>query len=431
MSYVYTILAIYILALLGLSYFSSRRQSDEDFLISGRNRPGWQIFLSKFAAGIGAGYFITYTGFAYEYGMGVFALLLGVVLGYLFFAYWATPKIHAESKNNHYYTIGDLVKGKTKSNFCASLANIVSNVILFSWLLVGIIGGGKIISDFGLISYVPAVIITGLVVMLYILLARYKGVLLTDIIQSFVILVLLFAVTVGIVGSDITSLFQVNTGSVDIGTAVGFLIFGILSVFSMTSYYQLTYAAKDEKKLKHAMGLAVVPILIAATMLLLVGLFMAKNVVGLDTGLVFTEALKTFLPVSLLPYAIVLFFAGVMSSADTNVYAISTQLSAKKSLSIKKIRYGISIIMPLTVIFSIVFSDIVDVSIIAGGISCLLSAGMIYLISGGKNPSRFTGSIVGGIIGFVIAIIVIGITPVSLLPSILGSLLGLLWKGRR
>ena len=35
---------------------------------------------SKFAGAIGAGYFITYTGFAYEYGLGVFAMLIGIVV---------------------------------------------------------------------------------------------------------------------------------------------------------------------------------------------------------------------------------------------------------------------------------------------------------------------------------------------------------------
>jgi len=74
-------LVLYILALFAISFYVSRRQTTEDFLISGRNRGGWQILFSKFAAGIGAGYFITYTGFAYEYGLGLFSMLLGLIAG--------------------------------------------------------------------------------------------------------------------------------------------------------------------------------------------------------------------------------------------------------------------------------------------------------------------------------------------------------------
>jgi len=94
----YIYLVIYVLLLLGISYIISRKQGREDFLIASRNRGGWQILLSKFAAAIGAGYFITYTGFAYEYGLGVFAMLLGLLFGYLLFGYWAAPKIHSPSK---------------------------------------------------------------------------------------------------------------------------------------------------------------------------------------------------------------------------------------------------------------------------------------------------------------------------------------------
>ena len=76
MQQIYIYLGLYIALLLVVSYIVSKRQNSEDFLISGRDRGGWQIMASKFAGAIGAGYFITYTGFAYEYGLGVFAMLI-------------------------------------------------------------------------------------------------------------------------------------------------------------------------------------------------------------------------------------------------------------------------------------------------------------------------------------------------------------------
>ena len=149
MNEIYIYLALYVALLLIVSYIISRRQRREDFLIAGRNRGTWQILLSKFAAAIGAAYFITYTGFAYEYGLGVFAMLTGIVLGYLLFGYWAAPKIYRPSKENKFYKIGDFVYYKTKNRFAREFSNWIANLILFAWLLVGIIGGAKIISDFG------------------------------------------------------------------------------------------------------------------------------------------------------------------------------------------------------------------------------------------------------------------------------------------
>ncbi|MBU0958245.1 MAG: hypothetical protein KKF56_05560 [Nanoarchaeota archaeon] len=434
MNNIYIYLGAYILLLIIISFIISRKQTKEDFLISGRNRPGWQILASKFAGAIGVGYFITYTGFAYEYGFGVFAMLIGIVLGYFTFAYWASPKIYEHSKKNKFYTMGDFVYHKTKSRFTLKLTNIVSSLILFSWLLIGIVGGGKIIADIGLLSYSWAVILTSLVVLSYIYLAGFKAVIITDVIQSIIIGILLIIVTFSIIGSEsIPELLSVQTGNTDIITAIGFLLFGLLSLFSFINMYQLSYAAKSKRKLKHGLGMSVIPILIVAFFLLLIGLFMAKNVSGLDSGLVFTEALKNFLPSSILPLAIVLFFAGIMSSADTNVYGISSHYAlSKRELKnpISTTRKSIFILMAIVTIIALIFSDIIDVSIVTGAISLTLSFPMIYLLLNKNNKGRFIGSVIGGLIGFIGALIYFGPEPILAIPILLGSLVGLLFKSK-
>jgi len=201
---------------------------------------------SKFAGAIGAGYFITYTGFAYQYGAGVFAMLVGIAIGYILFAYWAAPKAYEHSKEGKFYTIGDFVFYRTKSESSKKLANVFANIILFLWLLVGIIGGAKIINDFGFLSYGVAVAVTSLVVLTYILLAGFKAVILTDFIQSIIIISLLIVVTFSIIGSaSIPELLSIGPGNVDIGTAVGFFLFGVLAIFSYSNMYQLNSVANS------------------------------------------------------------------------------------------------------------------------------------------------------------------------------------------
>ena len=430
---IYIYLGVYVALLFVISYFISKRQSKEDFLMGGRDRGGWQILFSKFAGSIGAGYFIMYTGFAYEYGLGTFAMLFGMLAGYLLFGYWAAAKIHKNSKRERFYTMGDFVHDKTKSVFSLKLANILSNLILFLWLVVGIIGGAKIISDFGLMSYSIAVLLTIAVVSVYIYLAGFKAVIVTDFIQALIILGLLCLVTFSIIGSgSLSEILSVPTGSVDIGAVVGFFLFGLLAIFSYSNMFQLCYAAKNERKLKHGIGLAVLPILIAGFFLLVVGMFMASQVPGLDSSLVFTEALKNFLPASLLPLGIVLFFAGIMSSADTNIYAISSHLimNGKNAARapIKLIRVVMVFLMIVTTMISLIFTDIVDVSIVAGGLSLTLSVPIIYLIAGGKKAKRFVGSAIGALVGLVVGIAVLGIEPVIALPVLIGSVVGLFWN---
>jgi solute:Na+ symporter, SSS family len=429
---IYLWIGIYVILLILVSYFVSKKQSKEDFLISGRNRGAWQILFSKFAAYVGAAYFITYTGFAYEYGVGVFAMLIGMFLGFLLFGYWAAPRIHAGSKEKKFYTMGDFVYDKTKSVFSATLASILSNLILFIWLLVGTIGGAKIISDFGLMSYNVAVLLTVFVVLVYLYLAGFKAVIMTDLIQGLIILGLLFLVTFGIIGSgSIGEIISAQSGSVDIAAAIGFLLFGLLGIFSYSHMFQLCYAAKNKDKLRHGIGMAFIPAMLVGFFLLVIGTFMASSSPGLDSGLVFTEALKTFLPASLLPLGIVMFFAGIMSSADTNVYAISSHivLSGKRKFKfpIKMIRMIMVLLMIVTAFFAIIFSDIVDVSVLAGGLTLTMSVPVIYLISK-KNPKRFIGSIIGGLVGLVVGLAIFGMEPTIALTVLVGTLLGLLWN---
>lgn len=428
-------LIIYVGLLFITSFLISRKQDSEDFLIASRNRKGWQILLSKFAASIGAGYFITYTGFAYEYGLGVFAMLFGLIAGFLFFTFWAAPRIAKHAREGKFYTLGHFVHSKIKDSTSALFADIFTSIIALSWLLIGVVASGKIISEFGLLSYNMAVVVSSIVVLGYLLIAGYKAVIFTDIIQSVIILVLVFVVTVSIIGD--TSIFSAISSvgsSFDTGNAVGFFLFGVLSVFSYADRYQLSYAAKTTRGLKQGLGLSVVPILIVAFFLFLIGIFMAKNAPGLDSGLVFTEALKHFLNPALVPIAVVLFFAGIMSSADTNVYAISSHyaMNQKNKLDyVKNIKLAMIVTTIVVTVLALIFPNVVKLSIVAGALSLVLSWSMIYVIAGGINKNRFIGSIIGSVVGLIFSIIYFGFNPVVAVPTIIFGALGLLYKGRK
>jgi hypothetical protein len=120
-----------------------------------------------------------------------------------------------------------------------------------------------------------------------------------------------------------------------------------------------------------------------------------------------------------------------MSSSDTSIYAISSHYAlSKKNKSIKTVRTTSLLVVAVVTLIALFYSDIIDVTIIAGGISMTLSAAMIYIICKGKNSSRFIGSIVGASIGCILGIVYLEITPAILLPVLAGGLLGLLWKSK-
>lgn len=427
MNLIWLYLIGYLLILLLVSVWVSRKQSAEDFLVASRNRGVWQVLASVFATTIGAGFFLTYTGFAYEYGLGVFAILAGFILGYLVYALWAAPRIRGKGKGKH-YTIGHYVLEKTSSHAARVLTDILASLVMLFWLVVGVIGGAKIVSEFGLLSYNLAIILFAIVVLAYVLLAGYRAVLLTDLIQGIVLLVLLVMVTIGIAGANIGEVFGAASFSIDWFSAIGFLIFGIFGRFSRGDLFQLVYASKDTSVAKRSFLYSTLPVILTCFLLLVIGVFMALQVSGLDSALVFTAALQQYLPVWLVPLAIVMFFAGVMSSADTNIYGIASHFAHyRKNALVGATRVLAFAVVLIVSLFALYFPDIVDMSILAGGINLVLPAAVIYVLAGGRSGRKVVSSIALGIVGLVVGIVLLGLVPsIAVFPLIFGGL-GLLY----
>lgn len=269
----YLYLAVYLIILFGVVFYVRKKENEEDFLISGRNRSTYQILLSKFAATTGVSWFITYTAFAYEFGLGLIAAIIGFVLSFVLFAWLAIPRFYKRGREEKLYTQGDLVTSVTGSRLGRHMTDWISICAQFMGLMVAIIGGGKIISHFGLISYEWAVLITGVVVLAYLLVAGFRAVVVTDVIQGIVILGLLLFVTIGVLqGTDLQTVFSADTAPITFGTAFGFIFFGIFSFFALADRYQLTFAAKDQSSAVKGMGYASVPMVAVLFLLLAIGL---------------------------------------------------------------------------------------------------------------------------------------------------------------
>ncbi len=429
MSSIFIYLGIYVAILLGIVFFVTRKETSEDFLISNRNRPGWQIMLSKFAGAIGVGWFVSYTGFAYSYGFNVFAVFIGVTIGFFVFAYWGVPRFYDIARTQNLYTQGGLVEVFTQSRLARWLSDGVAMTIQFLWLLIGIIGGGKIISEFGAIPYELAVIITSAVVLTYVLLAGYKAVIITDVFQAIIIFGLLTMMGFGIMkGTQISVVLDAAQSVQFMGMdALGFLLFGILSFFSSADRYQLVYAAKSKKGAMHGIALAFVPMMLVALVLFFVGIYVKAQGVPVDEALVFIVAVKEYLPAGLLSFAIVLFFAGLMSSADTGIYTIASHaaLLRKNKNPVRSVRIATIVVVILATGVSLVFRSIIDVSVMVGGVTLILSIPMIYLLAGWRSARAFILAIIFGIVGTIIGVSIQGFNPSMAVYVLGGNALGI------
>lgn len=431
----YLYLLAYIFLIIGVSVYISRTSTPEDFLIGGRDRNGLAILFSKFAGAIGVSTLITYTGYAYTFGWGLFAMSIGSVVGYLIFAFWASPKIKQLSLKGKFYTQGDLPSYVTNNKNTAIVTNITSIVVQFFWVILSLAGGAKIIAFFDIFSYEIALLITTGVVLIYVLLSGYKAVIITDIIQALIIIIFLIIVISGII--DIPDLKDIIYNSspkkVTIGSVIGLILYGGLSVFGMADRYQLCYSAKNEKSLKLGLGIAIIPVLFISLMLLLIGLFVFQQIPSLDPDTVFVYAMKHFLNPSWFPLLLVLFFAGLMSTADTSIFAVASHsiFNTKKEQKVNSLRYATVLTVIAAFIFAYFWKDIVEITIVGAALRMTLSVAMIYAINNNKNSGRFIASAIGGIIGLIIGLIFFGAKPTIAIMVLVGSLLGLIYKTKK
>jgi Na+/proline symporter len=435
---IYLFIGIYVATVIGLSYYYSRGASAEDYLISGRDRNEFNILASKFAGAVGVSTFITYTGYAYRFGLtGVTTLIVGIFIGYNLFAFWAAPRIKRLSLEDNFYTQGDLPSFVTQNKTTGLFTNVITIVIQFFWILLSLVGGGKVIAYFDILPYDIALVLTAVVILIYVLISGFKAVIITDVFQTIIILILLGVIVYNLMAGNSGTISEITSAvppeKIKIGSIIGLLLYGALSVFGLADRYQLCYAAKDERAVKRGMSLAVIPIIVVGILLMLVGLSVLAKDNGLDHDNAFIYAMENLLSPSLEPILLVLFFAGLMSSADTNIFAVAshTAFTINSPDKVKTTRITTIIVVLVATSIALFWKSIIDITIVGAALRLTLAVPMIYVIRGGNNSGRFIATTLGGIIALGLGLLAFGADPKLALAVLVGSLLGLIYKEKR
>lgn len=437
---IYIFIGIYVLLIIGISYFYSKNGSDEDYLMSGRDRNEWNILASKFAGAVGVSTFITYTSYTYKFGpSGVLPLILGAMVGYSIFAFWAAPKIKQFSTiGKQFYTQGDLVRFITNNENTRLLTNSITIIIQFFWILLSLVGGAKVIAYFDLLSYETALIFTAVIVLLYILFSGFKAVIITDVFQSIIILILLAIIVYNVLSNDSFAIPDLIAAQplepIQTKDIIGLMLYGGLSVFGLADRYQLCYAAKDANAAKRGMSLALIPIVIVVLLLMFVGLSALKENNALDYDNAFIYAMQNLLSPSFYPVLLVLFFAGLMSSADTNIFAVASHTSLSFAPDtpnrVNNTRWITVLVVVLATGIAFFWQSIVDITIVGAAMRITIAIPMIYIISRGNNTGRFIASTLGGVIALGLGLAFFGATPRIVILVLLGSILGCFYKSK-
>jgi len=184
----FILVGLYFLILLAIGWWAGRKESEGDFAIASR-QVGFLRSTSSMFAVLGGVVLAGQATLAFTLGVGAMWFWIGLALGVVILGL-ASPKIKPIADEHNFLTIGEYFKQKWgRANGLLSAAIIF--VGFFSLLTAQFVVVGSLLGPFLELSYNSVVILTGIVVLAYLLLGGYKAVVITDVVQALLMIAIL------------------------------------------------------------------------------------------------------------------------------------------------------------------------------------------------------------------------------------------------
>jgi len=415
----YLLIALYFLVTLIAGIMAGRRQQKEDYLIANRQLGALQTASTIFASRIGAAILLTYTALVFIYGLGALWYFIGAISG-LFVFYFFGKKIKKIGDDQKFYTLPDFFFF-FKGRFAGYLATLIVVTIMFGWVVLNFIAGGKLVAEYTPISYDLSVILVAGVILIYLIAGGFKAVVITDIIQSIgILLLLVLMIYLLIVSPTKPKIVFMDLFDIPVKEAISFFLAGFFIPMASPELWQRVYAVRDKKHFKRSLFLSSLGYFIIGLILLGIGLVVRVELpnIGADTSLI--VGFSKLLPVGLAGLSVVIIYSAVSSSADTYMFTTAasvTQDFLQKSglLSEKNLfiamRICMAVLMIAGVTMAIVLKNIIDTTFFF--VSLTMSLGFLVLviwIYPDINRYSVNYTIVLCLLGVVIPSIIVGIS---------------------
>ena len=341
------IFIVYLIFMLGVGfYFLKHNTSQEDYFVGGRKMTAGHIGLSVVATDVGGGFSIGLGGLGFTMGLSGSWMLFTGLLGAWISAVILIPKIYPIAKKNNFLTFPQILSFHYNSKV-ALVAGIISLIGYIGFTSSQILAGAKLASaTFPSVSVEYAILIMGVIAVVYTVIGGIKAVIYTDTIQWIILMagLVFIGIPVGYheiggweaIQQNIPENFLSLT-NISITQFVNWVITIVPIWFVGMTLYQRMYACKDVRTAKKAWliaGLFEWPIM--AFMGIILGLFArvafeqgmftdmgySPNL-SIDEELGLPLLLSNILPVGLMGLMMAAYFSAIMSTADSCLMAAS------------------------------------------------------------------------------------------------------------
>ncbi len=336
--------------MLGVGYFFLRRnKSTDDYYVGGRNMGSWHVGLSVVATDVGGGFSIGLGGLGFTMGLSGSWMLFTGLIGAWMAASWLIPRVYDLAREKQMLTFPQLF-GHFYSARVALAAGIISAIGYVGFTSSQLLAGAKLAAaSFEGLNLNVALLIMGIIAVVYTVMGGIKAVIYTDTIQWIILLsgLIFIGLPLGYIEiggyeaiKNTVAPEMLKLNNITWVTLLNWAITIIPIWFVGMTLYQRIYSCRGPKEARKAWYIAGVfewPIM--AFMGVTLGLFAR---VGADAGMfayMGFEAvsemdpemglpllLRTVLPVGLMGLMMAAYFSAIMSTADSCLMAASGNL---------------------------------------------------------------------------------------------------------
>lgn len=320
------LLITYTLVCIGIGLWNSRKQADADFLIAGRHLNQWGFVTSVVASYIGGAAIVAYAAYVYNFGISAIAVFIGTSLGFIVFIPYAL-KLRRIGATHKFYTLSDWFYHRF-GNGPGALSAAILLFVYFGMLLNQFIAGSSILANISGLSYELSLLLSSIIITVYLVAGGFNSVIKTDIFQYIVLFVLFIILAVILSNRQHELIFELtDLSAMDPAMTIAFIAFGVFIIFQSAEYWQRVYAARSDRVVKRGLLSASVLTLVTGFAITLIGLSAHHNAPGISARDAFAEGLGIMISGKYLGAALVLMFAAIMSSADTQIFVLASSVS--------------------------------------------------------------------------------------------------------
>ena len=355
------VLLLYLISMIMVGFIFYRKNSTHaDYILGGRNMNIWVTSMSAQASDMSGWLLMGLPGTAYLLGSGATNAAwtaIGLALGtYLNWLIVAKPLRKYTQEAGNSITIPDFLKNRfhSKSNVLRIFSALFILIFFTVYTSSMFAAGAKLFDYIFGMGYMPALILSVVVVTLYTFLGGFKAVCWTDLFQG----LLMFVAIIVVAGFMYGDLSRTNDewsqlGNITLGVSEGFGALGLVSAiawglgyFGQPHILTRFMAIKSPKEIKPARRIAMVWVVISLALAVLVGIlanpFLQQllasgklgdgilNAQGLlnDPEKVFMVLIQHMFPTVIAGILLSAVLAAIMSTADSQLLVASSSFSS-------------------------------------------------------------------------------------------------------